>query len=97
MANAQAAIASIINLVDAIYERDVAIRFTLVNNTNIIFTNPATDPYSTNGADSTTLNENQSTLDNGAFLGSANYDVGHVFGGITGSRLDTALFQARLQ
>ena len=84
VANAQAAIASIINLVDAIYERDVAIRFTLVNNTNIIFTNAATDPYSTNGADSTTLNENQSTLDNGAFLGSANYDVGHVFGGITG-------------
>ncbi len=84
VANAQTAITSIINLVDAIYEREVAIRFTLVNNTNIIFTNPGTDPYSTNAADSTTLGENQTTLDNVAFLGSANYDVGHVFGGITG-------------
>lgn len=55
--NAQAAIASIINLVDAIFEREVAIQFTLVNNTNIIFTNPGTDPYSTNAADSATLNE----------------------------------------
>src|SRR5205085_502903 len=50
--------------------------------TSIIFTNSATDPYSTNAADSTTLNENQTTLD--ANVGDANYDVGHVLGGITG-------------
>src|SRR5205085_1264786 len=82
VANAQTAITSLMNLVDAIYEREVAIRFTLVNNTSIIFTNSATDPYSTNAADSTTLNENQTTLD--ANVGDANYDVGHVLGGITG-------------
>jgi hypothetical protein len=84
VANAQAAITSIINLVDAIYERDVAIRFTLVNNTNIIFTNSGTDPYpSPNQADDAALNANQATLDDVTRLGSANYDVGHVFGGIT--------------
>lgn len=82
--NAQAAIVSLVNQVDAIYEKEVAIRFTVVNNTNIIFTNPATDPYTTNAADNNTLTQNQSTLDNASFLGSANYDIGHVFGGITG-------------
>ena len=95
VANAQAAIVSIINLVDAIYEREVAIRFTLVNNTNIIFTNPGTDPYSTNAADSATLNENQATLDNAGFLGSANYDIGHVFGGITGLPNGSSSFSGR--
>ncbi len=88
--NAQTTIASMINLVDAIYEREIAIRFTLVNNTSIIFTNPSSDPYSTNAADSTTLGENQTTLDN--LVGSANYDVGHVFGGITGLGSGSAAF-----
>ncbi len=90
VANAQTTIVSMINLVDAIYEREVAIRFTLVNNTSVIFTNAASDPYSTNAADATTLGENQTTLDN--LLGSANYDVGHVFGGITGLGSGSASF-----
>ena len=90
VANAQTTIASMINLVDAIYEREVAIRFTLVNNTPVVFTNPGTDPYSTNAADSTTLNENQTTLD--SLIGPTNYDVGHVFGGITGLGAGSASF-----
>lgn len=78
---AQSSIATMVNLIDAIYEKEVAIRFTLVNNTNIIFTNAATDPYaSPNAADSAALNANEATLDNNALLGSANYDIGHVFG-----------------
>jgi hypothetical protein len=77
---AQTAITTIINLVNAIYERDVAIHFMLVNNTNIIFTDDLTDPYaSPNVADSATLAANQTTLD-GAGLGAANYDIGHLFG-----------------
>ncbi len=78
---AQTAITTMVNLIDAIYEKEVAIRLTLVNSTNIIFTNSATDPYaSPNAADSAALNANQATLDNVAFLGSANYDIGHLFG-----------------
>ncbi len=78
---AQTAITTMVNLIDAIYEKEVAIRFTLVNSTNIIFTNSATDPYaSPNAADSAALNANQATLDNVALLGSANYDIGHLFG-----------------
>lgn len=80
VSGAQTAITTIINQVNAIYERDLAIRLTLVNNTNIIFTDENTDPYSSpNAADSATLAANQTTLD-GAGLGNANYDIGHLFG-----------------
>jgi hypothetical protein len=80
VAGAQTAITTMTNLVDAIYEKDVAIRFTLVNNTNIIFTDGATDPYaSPNAADGAALTANQTTLD-GPGLGDANYDIGHLFG-----------------
>ncbi|HEV8138672.1 MAG TPA: zinc-dependent metalloprotease family protein, partial [Pyrinomonadaceae bacterium] len=79
-----AAITTTINLVDAIYEREVAIRFTLVaNNDAIIFTNGATDDY-THENTSLLINENQAKLD--GVIGAANYDVGHVFdGSIQGS------------
>ncbi|HEX2643804.1 MAG TPA: zinc-dependent metalloprotease family protein [Thermoanaerobaculia bacterium] len=65
------------NRVDAIYEREVAIRMVMVANNNlVVYTNGATDPYS-NGSGSTMLGQNQSNLN--AVIGSANYDIGHVF------------------
>jgi len=74
-----AAITTTINLVDAIYEREVAIRLTLIaNNDAIIYTNGGTDPYTHENASSLT-SENQTNLD--AVIGTANYDVGHVFDG----------------
>jgi hypothetical protein len=73
------AVTTVVNSVSAIYERDLAVRFTLVTNNNlIIYTNAATDPYTGNEA-GTMLGENQTNLD--AVIGSANYDIGHVFGG----------------
>jgi hypothetical protein len=80
--NALAAITSTVNAVNAIYQREAAIRFTLVaNQTAIIFTDPNTDGY-TNDNTSTMLDENQAKLDQ--VIGAANYDVGHVLGGIPG-------------
>jgi hypothetical protein len=75
--NAQAAIATIIHRVNLIYIRDVAIRFELIaGNDTLIYTDADTDPYR-NGNTLAMLNENQGNLD--AVIGSANYDIGHVF------------------
>ncbi len=65
------------NRVNGIYERDLSIFMEIVpNNDQIIFLNSLTDPYS-NFNPSALLAENQTTCD--TIIGSANYDVGHVF------------------
>ncbi len=83
---ALSAIATTVNRVTGVYERDLAIRLVLVANNNlVVYTNSNTDPY-TNNNGSTMLGQNQSNLD--GVIGSANYDIGHVFstggGGIAG-------------
>ncbi|MBI2419219.1 MAG: hypothetical protein HYV28_15225 [Ignavibacteriales bacterium] len=78
VANALAAIVTTMNRVNGIYESEVAIRMVLIGNTNtIIYTNSATDPY-TNGTPGTMINQNQTNIN--SVIGSANYDIGHVFG-----------------
>ena len=81
-----AAVVTAVNRVTGIYERDLAIRLVLVaNNDLVIYTSGSTDPYS-NTDFSAMLDENQANLD--AVIGSANYDLGHVFstggGGLAG-------------
>ncbi len=65
-----------IDRVNDVYEADIAVRLVLINNTDTVFYyDPATDPYS--GSACTQLSQNQTTMTN--VIGSANYDVGHVF------------------
>lgn len=62
-----------------IFTPDLAIRFQLVLNDNMLFPNPASDPY-TNGNAGTMLQQNSGVLNNPAILGSTQYDIGHVLG-----------------
>lgn len=63
--------------INGVFERDLAITMELVeNNDELIFFNQASDPYSNNDA-SAMLTQNQTTINN--IIGSANYDIGHVF------------------
>lgn len=78
VADGLAAIVTAINRVNAIYESELAIRFVLVaNNDLIVFTDPARDPYS-DGDLAAMITQNQVTIDE--VIGDANYDIGHVFG-----------------
>jgi subtilisin-like proprotein convertase family protein len=78
VAGALAAQVTSMNRVNGIFERDIAIRLELISNNNlIIYTNAATDPF-TNGNTGAMINQNQTNTD--AVIGSANYDIGHIFG-----------------
>jgi hypothetical protein len=87
-----------LNRVNGVYEREVAVTMRLVTNTDtLIFLDPSVDPY-TNSSGSTMLGQNQATVD--ARIGTANYDIGHVFstggGGIAiKSSVCVANFKAR--
>lgn len=70
---------TMINAVNAIYERDFAIHLTLVDSEEfIIFTNPVTDGYTSDSATSL-IEQNQVILNRQ--IGPANYDVGMVLDG----------------
>lgn len=79
IALAQAAQVTTMNRVNGVYERDMGITMNIIPNNDLIVYAGATnsDPYS-NGNPGTMINENQSNID--AVIGSANYDIGHVFG-----------------
>lgn len=65
------------NRVNEVYQREFALRMVLVANNNLlVYLNGATDPYSNDDGVSM-LGQNQSNID--TVIGSANYDIGHVF------------------
>ena len=78
--NANAAYAGLVgyvNRLNAAYRRELSVALMLVSDVTVVYTNPATDPY-TNDDQAMMLTENQANLD--LAIGSANYDIGHVLG-----------------
>ena len=107
IADTLAAQVLIMNRVNGVYERDLAIHMNIVANNNLIVyagdqmcggvaCTTANDPY-TNSNGSTMLTENQTNLNN--VIGSANYDIGHVFstggGGVASLRVPCGSSKAR--
>lgn len=71
-----AQVVTAVNRVNDVYEVDFSTRLILIgNNSSIFYYDPGADPYS--GDACTQLGQNQTTITN--VIGSANYDVGHVF------------------
>jgi hypothetical protein len=77
VAGAMSAIATTINRVNQVFEQDLGIHLSLVeNNDKLVYVGANTDPYS--GSDSKEhLYQNQNNID--AVIGSENYDIGHLF------------------
>ncbi|MCC3218095.1 M12 family metallo-peptidase, partial [Chryseobacterium sp. X308] len=82
VAGALTAINATLTRVNGVFEKDFALHLNLQNYPNVIYTNPATDPYATvvpgAGVPSSWNTELQQTLT--ANVGNANYDIGHLFG-----------------
>lgn len=85
-----AALTATMNRVNGIYERDLSVRMMFIaQERNIIYTNPAADPYPNDPVGVSMLAANQANLDAPnppGPVGEPNYDIGHVvstgFGGV---------------
>lgn len=85
--DAMAAIATLVNRVTGIYEQELGVRLVLIGtNDQIVFTDPATDPFTGNLDTSILIDESQTVIQ--STIGNANYDIGHTVstgpGGLAG-------------
>ncbi|HRZ74787.1 MAG TPA: zinc-dependent metalloprotease family protein [Flavobacterium sp.] len=80
VAGALAAMNATMTRVNGVFEKDFSIHMDLIpNNTSVIYTNAANDPYTTMGSWNGQLQTTLTTV-----IGEANYDVGHMFGATGG-------------
>ncbi|MCG2612177.1 M12 family metallo-peptidase [Flavobacterium sp. SM15] len=83
VAGAMAAINTTVTRVNGVFENDFNATMVLIaTNSNVVYTNAATDPYSPAAQLSNWNAELQANLT--AVIGEANYDVGHLFGATGG-------------
>ena len=76
--SALAAVATTINRVNSIFQRELSIQFQLIDdNDSLIYVDPDTDPFTGNNDTEILIDESQSVIDD--VIGSAAYDVGHTF------------------
>lgn len=81
IASIQAAIVTVINRVNSVYERELSVRMVLVNNnSSLIFLNAASDPYGSSTSANITANHNHIV----STIGNSSFDVGHFFHTIGG-------------
>lgn len=72
------AIVTTVNRVNGVYEKELAIRFVLVANNNIIeYLDAGTDPFTGNDNAPVLIGESQSVITSN--IGSSNFDIGHTF------------------
>ncbi len=64
--------------VNGVFEKEFALHLNIIDKPEIVFPDPATDPYSPSTSMSKWNLELQKTLT--AMVGEANYDIGHLFG-----------------
>ncbi len=76
VALALSAMVTTVNRVVGVYRTELGVSLTLVSNTSSLIYTTSTDPY-TNTSGSTMLSENINNVN--TIIGSANYDIGHVF------------------
>ena len=78
VAQTLSAIVTTVNRVNGVYEQEVAVRLVLVpNETSLIFTNPATDPFNGNDDSDLLIEESQTQIN--TIIGINSYDIGHTF------------------
>ncbi|MFY7813716.1 MAG: reprolysin-like metallopeptidase, partial [Chryseobacterium taeanense] len=78
VANALTAINATLTRVNGVFEKDFALHLNLQNFPNVIYTDPSNDPYSPSTQMGNWNLQLQQTLTTN--VGSANYDIGHLFG-----------------
>ena len=78
VAGALAGINATLTRVNEVFETDMAVTFELVDATQLIYTNAATDPYSNVNSLNNWNTELQNNLT--ATIGNESYDIGHLFG-----------------
>jgi len=72
------AMTTTMNRVNGIYEKEIAVTMQFIEEEDeLIYLDPATDPFTANDDGSVLLGQNQGNTDD--VIGSAGYDIGHIF------------------